>query len=404
MIPTTKIIELIKYHSNTDLENIIKNDEKFNPNAILRKKHSLICVAVSNNNFDIFKLLINHSKFNYEPLSFLEGELNYVYLILKRVNMCDIFENRRYLNELYKINHSLNVSPLNVINNIFEEVFEKLDKTNFTYIYNLCYKNIDDIPIFQRIFNYIREIFPNQLTKELVDRFLKYGFNTDNANILKILKDANYDISKCYNIDSSLCNLHDKSFTNCINFLKDNVIYNSNLIDSVINTCKSTANFFDKIEYIVQNYDSFELMYKTINNDTQNQNIIIIMIENILTNRHKYTRNTYNNHNYFMMVKILIEKKIISKNPFEALNVTIINKILNSYYNIDELYVDQESRKLIKHMFLWLINYNFKPTIQMNELMKKMFGDEINNLEELAKNDQVMLDFNKKDKKKQIIL
>ena len=99
MASVTKIVEMIEYHSNTHLLNIINSDIKFNPNLALRGK-SLVSIAIINNNFDIFRALVNHPKFNQ---NIQIGRL------LQRISLCDIYENRRYLDELYKINFNFDL-------------------------------------------------------------------------------------------------------------------------------------------------------------------------------------------------------------------------------------------------------------------------------------------------------
>ena len=168
MTSITKIIEMIEHHSNTELLDIIKNEPKFNPNGLLRVK-SLLFHAVNNNNFNVFSAIVNHTKFNNN----LDIKADFLYKILKRVSLCDIDENRRFLEELYKINYNFKLEDINIgvsSDKLFEELFNKIDKSDINKVIAITY-GVKNIKIFKVIYYYLKNNSPNTINKQFIDVF-----------------------------------------------------------------------------------------------------------------------------------------------------------------------------------------------------------------------------------------
>jgi len=173
MTSNTQIMEYIEHYSTTNFLEALQHP-KFNPNDGLRN-NSFILQTVIYNNFPAFKALINHPKFNKTNNKLLNNNLinknnNYIYRIIKKVDLCDIPDTRQFLEELY--NHNV-VIPHGVVQyckntELALELFDKIEKT-FDNVSNILIDNCSGIGIFEHIFKYLITHFPNVMTKEYID-------------------------------------------------------------------------------------------------------------------------------------------------------------------------------------------------------------------------------------------
>ena len=390
MASVTKIVEMIEYHSNTYLLNIINSDNAFNPNLALRGK-SLVSIAIINNNFDIFRALVNHSKFNQNIQ---------IGRILQRISLCDIYENRRYLDELYKINFNFDLKyfSINECPNIFNEIFEKIDKSDFSKLMQMCKFSIANFDTFKTIFNYLIQNFPAQMSKEVIDNaFLIpiYNGSTNNNNIIALvdlIKSSNYDIFKCLNKNASYY-LFQNYYKNTdhskivLNYLKGQITdkYND-LFDDILGYLyitsdysrnKSLMNFANSF---INNYDTYKELYLSINNDKHDKSIINICFDYYTIYRWNFYETTI-----LKFIDMLFVKGVITTNPFNKLD---IQTLTNLKYNLMHRPAnDLTIMKLgVKSIILRCLHFGFKTTPNMSELLPLVFKpEEIPNMEALAK-------------------
>jgi len=390
MASVTKIVEMIEYHSNTYLLNIINSDNAFNPNLALRGK-SLVSIAIINNNFDIFRALVNHPKFNQNIQ---------IGRILQRISLCDIYENRRYLDELYKINFNFDLKYFSISEcpNIFNEIFEKIDKSDFSKLIQMCKYSISNFDTFKIIFNYLVENFPTQMTKEVIDNaFLIsiYNGSTNNNNIIAfidLIKSSNYDILKCLNKNVPYY-LHHNIYRNkdhskiVLNYLKGQIANKYNdLFDDILGYLDITTEYTRCIvlmnfaNSIITCFDSYKELYLSINNDKHNKSIINMFFEDRILKRWNFYEGIT-----LKFIDMLFVKGIITTNPFEKLNIQTITfmKTMILQYQPHNLV---NIKTGIKNIILRCIHFGFKPTPNMKELLPLVFTpEELPNIDTLAK-------------------
>ena len=385
---------MIEYHSNTDLIAIIKNESKFNPNGLLRGK-TLLFHAVNNNNFPVFSAIVNHNKFNNN----LDIKPDFISKILKRVSYCDIDENRRFLEELYKINYIFKMENLHFVTSegLFSELFNKIEK-NLTEITTMTH-NIKNFNIFKIIYYYLKNNFPNTITKQFIDsnyfgNLLNGYYNSEiTFGMLQLFIEENIDIKTCNNSNSIAILMKARNY-NIFQFFKNNLIkYNCNLIDD-LNLSLAIANYseyhvINQLQFIMENYDDLKIMYLSINNDTQKPILNMILNKNIIV-YHAYSEEFINK-----IVDFLIIKKIINVNPFEKMVHQIIQSEMNSCYP-QHL---ETFKKYLTNIFLRLMYFGFKPTQGINKLLETLLGDKMVNIDDLIKEIKPM-SFEKVIKKK----
>jgi len=405
MTNLTKLIELIEYHSNTVVINIINSDPNFNPNSILRSKHSLVSTAVTYNNFEIFKLLVNHNKFDINAN--LNYTLDYPTKILKRVSMCDIYENRRYLEELYNLNYKFKSDHLGIIKNenesesLFNEIFEKIDKT-YPMLHSIATRLILNTYKFKIVFDYIKTHFNEQLTKEQCDIFLKQALLYYDIGIVKIIKNHGFDIIMCNNKNSLLyiIDIASKDKLSLSYYCSlENIFYKGNLLQDFIQYLNISnyidyyivKKIFNTLQYILNNFEIIKPIYEKIE-DLENNCILIIIINYIfLMNQWK----SINDNSIESIINDLITYKIIKTDSSSQINFN--ESILTITQRLNNLKgANKESHiKTFKILLTQLIYHGFKPnynTLNINELMKILFTEEeLKNMDEYVKNNAIIV-------------
>lgn len=354
MASSTQIVNMIEYHSNPDLITIINSDKKFNPNGFLRK-NSYLSYTVNNNNFEIFKAIINHPKFVTLNNSVLT---NCIQKILKRVDMADIIENRRYLIEVNKINYQFKLNDISSINsiNLFLEIFNTIDKNNFQDILVLCNKQNINPHIFEIIFDYLKDNFNNLLTKDKIDDYFLFPaissyFGSEYVlNVLNILHKSNYDLSMCKNEKSIISiikeNVYGYNKKTIKIFKKFNITYDDNFVNDIYKFGYNYNMYGEQqmrfiirvLLFLKNNFDDIKTIYKTINFNTFKIESMF-MINYFLT--FKYIGNGYNTGldiGTLECIEFLLTNKLITINLFDQIdknikidtnNKPITNKIIN---------------------------------------------------------------------------
>lgn len=354
MTTSTQIVKMIEYHANPDLITIINSDKNFNPNGSLRK-NSYLSYTVNNNNFEIFKAIINHPKF----ITLNNSVLSYcIQKILKRVDMADIIENRRFLIEVNKINYQFKLDDISTINsiNLFLEIFNSIDKNNFQELLVLCNKQNINPHIFEIIFNYLKDNFNNLLTKDKIDEYFLYPaissfFGSEYIlNIFNILHKSNYDLSMCKNEKSIISIIKDSVYgynkKTIKIFKKFNITYDDNFVNDIYKFGYNYNMYGEKqmrfiirvLLFLKNNFDDIKTIYKTINFNTFKIESMF-MINYFLT--FKYIGNGYNTGldiGILECITFLLNNKLITINLFDQIdknikidtnNKPIANKIIN---------------------------------------------------------------------------
>jgi len=374
MTSLTKLMELIEYHSNSILANIINSEPNFDPNSVLRNKHSLVSTAVTYNNFEIFKLLVNHKK--YDINANLNWSLDYPSKILKRVSMCDIFENRRYLEELYNLNFKFTGNHLMQIDNetLFIEIFERIEKT-YPVLYLIAHRVKSNSNKFKIIFDYIKTNFNNDLTKQQCDGFLKDALSYNYLGIISIIKNNGYDINVCDNRNSILYIIgsFQKDTTLLSYFCSlENIFYKGNLINDLVQFGCLNLN---SILYLLKNFEMIKPFYEKID-DTQHNHILKMLVDSISN-----WNNTTTNYSY--IVNDLIDNKVIKLDSSIQIKLDSILKLTQSL----KIYNSNRFKQLTKELLIQLMYHGYKPNKDMDEIMKLVFSDqELKNMEETIKN------------------
>jgi len=336
----------IEYHNNPIIFETINNDN-FNPNHGLRKK-SFIDSAVEYNNFDIFKLIINHSKFDYQKVI----SKFFLSRIITRTSLADIPENRRYLDEIYNLNINI---PLPLIKNIkgplFFELFEKINKNNFHDVISLIAltPNID-LTIFEFVFKYIKNNFPDLLNKQIIDNnFLQYIYHCDYLSFLMIIKNEGYDISCVNGKDApELC---EGPNSKCLAYLaNENITYNNDILLHLEQNIEN-MNWYSitRINVIltnlVSNLGNIKKLYPNFNN--KESNILLKIINKYIYSNNYHEKNIIGARDYGYIIKSieLCFNNLKINNPVNnILNIIKISKKAFDINNVKDIVL-----KLIYH-------------------------------------------------------
>jgi hypothetical protein len=395
MTSLTKLIEMIEYHSNTLVTNIINSDPNFNPNSILRSKHSLASTAVTYNNFEIFKLVVNHNKFD------INAKLNWGYdypnKILKRVSMCDIYENRRFLDELYNLNFKFTSDHLLCIDGenetLFNEIFEKIDKT-YPTLKTILHRFTYNTKKFKIVFDYIKEHFNDNFTKQECDSFLKDALVGDQIGIVTIIKNGGFDITVCNNKNSILYVLSAYSKNNLVlSYLVtlEGIFYKGNLIEDLfqfsgINPILNNMEYYQlykcciSIEYLLSNYEIIKPIYEKIEDYN---NFMLKFIINSFWNKNFYHRTMFTH--YGSLIKYLMKHNIIKIEATTTLDKDIIKNIVTNLQVPTNGYKDSLKMNL-RSLITQLMYHGFKPNNDLSELMKLIYKeDELKDMDEFVK-------------------
>ena len=394
MTSLTKLIEMIEYHSNTLITNIINSDSNFNPNSILRSKHSLASTAVNYNNFEIFKLIVNHKKFD------INAKLNWGYdypnKILKRVSMCDIYENRRFLDELYNLNYKFNSDHLMCIDSeneaLFIEIFEKIDKT-YSILKTILHRVLHNTNKFKIIFDYMKENFNDNFTKQDCDYFLKDALLNDYIGIVTIIKNGGFDVTVCNNSNSILYVLSAYSKNNLIlSYLVtlEGLFYKGNLINDLFLFSGINMNLINldtyqiskccnSIEYLLNNYEIIKPIYEKI----EDNNLMLKFLINSLWQKNYYYRTMFKQ--YATVINNLMKYKIIKIEPTTALDKDAITNIMANLKATNN-YPKDTLKLSLRSLIVQLMHYGLKPNNDLLELMKLIFKeDELKDMDEFVK-------------------
>lgn len=228
-----EIFNYIEFYNNEKLTDLLA-DVNLNVNLRYRNKQ-LAEIAVIHNNFHAFSLIINHPKLD-------KNKINHKYIkrILERVSNNDSFENRKYLEELYKINYIFHRFDFNGIKNnekLGLEIWEKYPKDNYNDLENLLL-SIENTFLFKTIFQYAKDNFENNITPNAIERILTQVYWTNNLPILLELQKFGIDI---FNIGDRtgivfcLENLRDSwrsGKTTILEYIsKQNIKYNKDIFD-----------------------------------------------------------------------------------------------------------------------------------------------------------------------------
>ena len=276
----------IMYHLQINNDELLQwiNHTKFDPNGFLQNK-SFLDQAVEFDNFKAFQKIINHEKFKKESLISSDFE----YWIIKKINHCDIPENRRYIEELYKVNYNIPKSLLLSLKvELFKEFFDNMDKSDVHSI-SMFSNTLTNWANFEYAFKYLKQTY--NLTQEYVENiFLKHIYENDLSKFLEVIKNEGYDVTMINNIpapDYILSKYYDSEYTigktksnavQCFVFLvNNNVTYNSDLLESISNTFKnydgefySEIVVYNKISTIVNNRDYIKTLFPNFNINESN--------------------------------------------------------------------------------------------------------------------------------------
>jgi hypothetical protein len=280
---STEIMYNIEYHNNPVLLETI-NNSSFNPNQGLRKK-SFIDAAVEYNNFEVFKALITHKKFNYEKLI----STRFIHRIFTRTSLADIPENRKYLSEIYDLN--LNIEPdyiRDIKAPLFFELFEKINKTNMQCLVSLINYHIKDPTIFEFVFKYIKNNFPATFNKQYIDTSLLSNiYSRDLLSHLIIIKNENYDISIVSGKNAP--EIIDHECSKCLKYLaNENITYDSDFLVTIENLLTPLNIQYSYqlrrmgaiLDILISNLENIKKIYLKFN-ETES-NILKIMINKCL--------------------------------------------------------------------------------------------------------------------------
>ena len=143
---------MIELHDENLKYNI---DDKFNPKGYLCKNHninafSFIKLAVYCNNFEAYKLFINHKNFNKEINS--DEDFDWFKFIIQKYESGKTLSGKQYLEELIKLDiiiESVLISFCNNINTV-KTIFDKVELNKY---------NIRCVFASRRILNNIKVFF-----------------------------------------------------------------------------------------------------------------------------------------------------------------------------------------------------------------------------------------------------
>ena len=380
MTSNTQIMTYIEHYSTTHFLEATQNN-RFDPNDGLRNT-SFIQQSVIYNNFDAFKILINHPKFDQNKVN-----NQYINQILKKVDMCDIPETRKFLEELYNHNIKIKLDFLPyIISELAIELFDRANKNNFDDIKNLFYHN-KSLILFEHGLKYMMNNFPNVITKEFIDNnYLRKAYDNDEFSKIHIISEAGFDVSTINNSCVIPYILNTRSLENSQAFtylINKNIIYNEDIIKHVETLLKSTPvvthynKHFNILLKMWYRLSYLKKMFTKFNEEPSD--IIFIFIDKMFSSTTPFY--SYN--------------KEISKQVFDVIDICVNNfKNKNPFDNLDPIFftgITTKSTNLlvfksIKDIMLRLVYYKFP----INHLSKKFLlntkvftqeeVDDINNL------------------------
>jgi hypothetical protein len=348
-------MEMIEYHNHTAFLEAIKNP-KFEPCDGLRY-NGFISKAVEFNNFTAFKNLINHSKLN--PKDVIDKK--FIYRIIKRVAFCDNADNRIYFDELMNSNFPIDSSYLrehSLDYHIFIELFNKIDKKDFMSLRNACNIHSKDIKIFQTIFQYMKQHFPEKMTKEFVDyNFLIPAFQSLQFAVIELIKEEGYDIKFIQNkspfsyMISNFTTSGYKVYSKLITYLLNQDISYENDLLKDINMKSINGYYYHSYSYqlnaflfIKDNYSDLKKLYPNIGTKKTNLlfNIFSVMLFSRiidLTDYHETLLFAFENFSFI--------------NPMDSIDQIFLTNIKTKNFLSDNI-------NLLKDFLLILIHYGYE--------------------------------------------
>lgn len=378
-----RIYEMIELHDNIELKTAIQIHKKFDP-FDTKGKRNYLYASVYCNNFDAFKILINHPNFDMQ----LNKNYDWIQLIFNKYGNCSV-ENCRYLDELKKLN--IKFSPvalkfckdkhfvLQIINNIdtskpYDLITAIFPSTVSTQIQNL-------------ILQFVFSAFPGTLFKDFIDSNILYpSIIKGSASTIETLIKNNIDVKTCLGIPIIMSFFKNSGClikTDLDYYTSKEYFYEENLLDKKW----YSPMLFDplnKMEFLINNFETFKKCFKYVNDDTYEFTNIII--NNILSGYGfrscvKFLEAT----NSIMHFLINLNKdkndnffeKILSVNTFKKI-FDFNDQKLGQYYNAVTS-VDKEICKVILGCILF---HKYEPTEQFSNVIEKAFTkDELKNLD-----------------------
>ena len=378
---STQIMTYIEYYSTTKLTEAVQND-KFNPNDGLRHT-SFMMQTLIYNNFDAFKILINHPKFDQHKVN-----NQYIDRILTKVDMCDIPENRQFLEELYNHNIEIRLQFLPYIkSDLGIELFNKVNKNNLDDLKNLI-NFTKSLNVFEYALKYMINNSPNLVTKNFIDiNYLRKIHENDDVAKFSIIDNLGFDISLMNNscVIPYILNIFSLKYSKIFMYLVNkNIIYNEDIIKHVETLLKSTpvTQYSNKHYNIMLNmfpkFSELKKMFTKFNEEPTD--IIYILISKIFIfdsqlNNYKESAAT----GLYHLIDLCV-KHLKNKNPFDNLDPIFFTTITAKSPNLLVF-------KSIKEIMLRLVYYKFP----INHLSKKFLlntkvltQEEIDDIDNLA--------------------
>ena len=378
---STEIMTYIKYYSTTKLLEASYNS-KFNPNDDLRAT-TFMMQSIIYNNFDAFKILINHPNFNKNKVN-----NQYIDRILTKLDMCDIPENRKFLEELY--NHDIEIRlpflPY-LTSELGIELFDKANKSNLDEIKDVL-QYTKSLSLFEHVLKYTMSNFPNLVTKEFIDNnYLRKIHMEDDVAKLIIIYNLGFDVSLMNNscVIPYILNIRSLKNSNIFTYLVNkNIIYNEDIIKHVITFLKTIPSS----TYSIKHYNIMINMFSKLHElktmfpkfNEEPTDIIYILIDKLLSSDSQFY--TYIEHTAIQLFNIidLCVNNLKNKNPFDNLDPIFFTGITTKSTNLLVF-------KSIKDIMLRLIYYKFP----INHLSKKFLlntkvltQEEIDDIDNLA--------------------
>ena len=259
-----KIYEMIELHNNIELKNTIDNHDNFDPFDSKCNK-SYFYAAVFCNNFEAFKILANHSKFNIKS----NKNVEWIQLILKKY-MYNSIENCRYLDELIKLNILFYPSVLAFCTNIYivEKIIHNIDNSKPHDLITCIFNNNQSTDIQNYILEYVFNNYPGVISKDFIDsNILHYCISKGKIGIIETLINSNVNVKTCLGIpiilvflNNSKLNLVDLDY-----YVSKEYLYEENLLDIKWYTHKIYQ--FNKIEFLINNFETFKKCFRHAKDD-----------------------------------------------------------------------------------------------------------------------------------------
>jgi hypothetical protein len=381
-----KYHKMIELHNNVDLTNVIKNDKSFDPLGSLFK-NSYLYASVYCDNFEAFKMLINHPKFLGDFNSLLLIPSDWLELILEKYSILSNAQNSLYLDELLKLNLTFSDDCVRKCPNLetFKKIMDNLDWTNKTQILQntLFDKTNDDIQLFivEKLLSENIEIF----TKQFVDQYvLNYSINYSKIGIIELLQNFNIDIKYINDLPSIIY---------CINnneklikyFSNKNFHYDDNLLSvKYFNELQFGPNYLHTFEKILE-YNIGKYFTKCSDDDYVFLNYFV---SNILFNKKYVDDYYYRNVKDIELIKSFhfIIASNNNKNVYDHIDISNFERM---FLNTDKKQYDYKlvfsliQRNKTKIFLGCLLCYDFKIPEQFQEIMNVVFGNELKDIDRI---------------------